>query len=92
MEIVYSNHWLKKSLKKRKDITNDLIEYTILNSKIINDKEWENVFNAISQIPQSGRILKVVYRRINHNIYNNSILVRLTWKRKKYGMMTKQMF
>ena len=62
MEIVYSKHWLKKK-NYRKTITEADIEYTILNSNILKDKKWEDVLNAISRIPPSGRILKVVYKR-----------------------------
>ena len=69
MEIDYSKHWLRKHLKKRKDITNDSIEYAILNSKEIKDRDWKDASNAISKIPPSGRTLKVVYRRIHHKVF-----------------------
>ena len=69
MEIEYSKHWLKKHTKKKKDITNDAIEYAIKNSGEMKDKYWKEAFNAISRIPPSGRILKVVYRKSNTKIF-----------------------
>ena len=65
MEIDYSKHWLRKHSCKRKDITKDMIEFTLKNSKELKDKYWENAFNAISRIPPSGRRLKVVYKKSN---------------------------
>lgn len=62
MSFEYSKHW-KSKRKYRPDITDDIIEYCIQNSKILRDKKGNNVYNAISMIPQSGRILKVVYKR-----------------------------
>ncbi len=62
MDFIYSNHWLRKK-RYRKTITEIDIEYTILNSIILKDKRWEDVFNAICRVPPSGRILKVVYKR-----------------------------
>ena len=62
MSFIESEHW-KKKRRKRKDISDDIIEYAIKNSNEINDKYWENALNAISRIPPSGRILKVVYRK-----------------------------
>ncbi|HJX50174.1 MAG TPA: hypothetical protein VJ438_01795 [Candidatus Nanoarchaeia archaeon] len=62
MGVVDSEHW-KKKRKYRKDITDDLIEYALDNSNELKDKHWEDAFNAISRIPPSGRILKVVYRK-----------------------------
>ena len=64
MEINHSFHW-KKQRKYRKDIPDDFIVYAVSNSPILRDKIWPNVYNAISRIPPSGRLLKVVYRRIN---------------------------
>ena len=69
MEIEYSKHWLKKHQRKKKDITNDVIEYTIKNSRVMNDRNWKEAFNAISRIPSSGRILKVVYKKTNEKIF-----------------------
>ncbi len=57
MKIEYSKHWTKKHLKKRKDITKDIIEFALQNSRKIKDKYWENAFNSISRIPPSGRFL-----------------------------------
>ncbi|MBS3144959.1 hypothetical protein J4208_05240 [Candidatus Woesearchaeota archaeon] len=56
-----SEHWLRKR-KKRQDITEDIIEYGIRNSDRIRDRHWEDVWNAITRIPPSGRTLKVVYK------------------------------
>ena len=69
MGTYYSNHWLKKHLKKRKDITNDMIEFAIKTSRILKDKNWEDAFNAISRIPPSGRILKVIYKKKENEIF-----------------------
>ena len=69
MEIVYSRHWLKKKLKKRKDISNDIIEYAISNSDELKDKDWKDALNAISRIPPSGRTLKVVYKRLKGKVF-----------------------
>ncbi len=66
MKLVYSKHW-KRKMRYRKDITDNLIEYALLNSNILRDKYWENALNAICRVPPSGRILKVVYRRLNKN-------------------------
>jgi len=62
MIIEYSEHWAKKK-KYRKDITDDMIEYAISNSNELKDKYWEDALNAISRIPPSGRILKVIYKK-----------------------------
>ena len=69
MEVEYSKHWIKKQKSKKKDITNDTIEFAIKNSKILNDKYWRDAFNAISKIPPSGRTLKVVYKKLNQKIF-----------------------
>ncbi|MFH1585737.1 MAG: DUF4258 domain-containing protein [archaeon] len=69
MDIEYSKHWLRKKRVKKKDITDDKIEYAIRNSRELKDKHWEDVLNAISRIPPSGRILKVVYKRVNQKIF-----------------------
>jgi hypothetical protein len=62
MKFIKSEHWKKKN-KYRKDITDDKIDYAIKNSNELNDKHWPNALNAISKIPPSGRILKVVYKK-----------------------------
>ena len=69
MEILYSKHWLKKHSKKRKDIFDDMIEYALKNSNEIRDKNWKDALNAISQVPPSGRILKVVYKKQKEKIF-----------------------
>ena len=61
MKIEYSFHWVKQR-KFRPDITDDLIELCIISSDKIRDEKWLDAYNAISRIPPSGRILKVVYR------------------------------
>lgn len=61
MPFVYSKHWMQKR-KYRPDITDDLIEYCIQNSEVLKDRRWSGAFNAISRVPPSGRILKVVYK------------------------------
>ena len=66
MEFAYSNHWLRKE-KFRQDITEDLIEYAINNSEEMMDKHWSNASSAICRIPPSGRILKVIFRRLDEN-------------------------
>ena len=63
MKFVYSVHW-ENQKKFRPEITDDLFEYCILNSDKLKDKEWKDAFNAITRIPPSGRILKVVYREV----------------------------
>ena len=62
MRLEYSSHWNWKK-KFRPDITDDLIEYCISTSDILKDRKWADAFNAISRVPPSGRILKVVYKR-----------------------------
>jgi hypothetical protein len=54
MDIEYSKHWLKKRAKKKKDITDDVIEYALKNSKKMRDKDWADALDAISRIPPSG--------------------------------------
>jgi hypothetical protein len=69
MRIRYSDHWLKKQSKKKKDITSDKIEFAINNSQIIKDKYWKDALNAISRIPPSERSLKVVYKKIKDETF-----------------------
>lgn len=68
MKFRYSEHWVKKRVF-RQEITNDLFEYAIKNSDEFKDKYWEDASNAICRIPPSGRILKVVYKRIGKSEY-----------------------
>jgi hypothetical protein len=63
MKFLYSIHW-KEQKGIRKEITDDILEICILNSPKIRDREWADAYNAISCIPPSGRMLKVVYREI----------------------------
>lgn len=67
MAIKYSKHWIKKQRSKRADITNDMIEYAINNSRPSKDKYWKDAFNVVSRIPPSGRILKVVFKLKSKN-------------------------
>jgi len=67
MELEDSEHWKKKK-KYRKDIGNDAVEYAIINSNELKDKHWEDALNAITRIPPSGRILKVVYKKSKDKI------------------------
>ena len=69
MEIEYYKHWIKKHAKKKKDITNDIIEHSIKTSREMNDRNWKDALNAISRIPPSGRILKVVYKKSKEKIF-----------------------
>ena len=68
MEFEYSIHYIRKQ-KYRPDISEYMIEYAIINSDELKDKHWEDASNAICRIPPSGRILKVVYKRIGKNKY-----------------------
>ena len=61
MRFIYSKHWIIKQ-KDRSKITDDLLEFCILHSQIIKDKHWEDAYNAITRIPPSNRLLKVVYK------------------------------
>ena len=60
----YSKHWKKRRLY-RKDITDDFTIYAVQNSSIMKDKYWEDALNAICRIPPSGRLLKVIYKRLS---------------------------
>jgi hypothetical protein len=62
MKLEYSRHWQRKR-KYRKDITDDLVEYAIMNSTELKDKCWKDALNAICRVPPSGRILKVIYKK-----------------------------
>ena len=88
MIIESSNYWLKKR-KKRPDITDQIIEYCIINSNKLKDRTWEEVWNAISRIPPSGRLLKVVIQRKREKYKNSNyiLLVGLKWK---VGMIKKK--
>lgn len=46
-----------------------MIEYALSNSKELRDKEWKDALNAISKIPQSGRTLKVVYKKSKGKVF-----------------------
>jgi hypothetical protein len=66
MLVEHSNYW-KAKRKYRSEITDDFIEYAIQNSNVLNDRKWEDLFNAIARVPTNGRKLKVVYRRKGKN-------------------------
>ncbi len=61
MPFKYSDYWNRKR-KYRPDITDDIIEYAVKNSNEMKDRTYEERRNAISRIPPSGRLLKVVYQ------------------------------
>lgn len=63
--IIHSDHWKGERFEKSEEITDDIIEYVIMNSKIFPDRIWENVLNALYRVPSSGRLLKVVYKRLS---------------------------
>ncbi len=63
LKFIYSKHWIRKK-RYRKDISDYLIEYAIQNSNELKDKHWEDASNAVCRVPPTGRILKVVYKRI----------------------------
>ncbi len=69
MKLEYSKHWQRKHLKRRKGISNDMIEFALNNSKILKDKYWEDAFNAVARIPATGRTLKVVYKKPQGKIF-----------------------
>jgi hypothetical protein len=75
MQIKSSAYWSKKRWK-RPDISDDMIEYCILNSNKLKDRTWENVWNAMARIPPSGRLLKVVYHEKGKDI---KIIVTAYW-------------
>lgn len=61
MKFEHSIHWQRQK-KYRPDITDDLIELCIIGSEKVKDRDWPDAWNAIAQIPPSGRMLKVVYK------------------------------
>lgn len=61
MKFEYSVHYTK-SKKYRPEITEDLLEYCLINSPKIKDRKWIDVMNAISNIPPSNKKLKVAYK------------------------------
>lgn len=64
MKLECSRHWKAKK-SHRKDIADGFIIYTVQNSSILKDKYWEDALNAICRVPPSGRLLKVVYKRLS---------------------------
>ena len=67
MKLIYSYHWIKQK-KYRPEVTYDIIEICINNSKKLKDRIWEEAYNAICKIPPSGRTLKVVYKERGKSI------------------------
>jgi hypothetical protein len=59
---VESLHWKKKK-KFRKDVEDYMIEYAVNNGKLEKDRLHKNALNSICAIPQTGRKLKVVFRK-----------------------------
>ena len=64
MELFDSKHW-KIQKQFRPNITDSMILFAIINSNQIRDEYWEDALNAIARIPPSGRLLKVVYKKIS---------------------------
>ena len=75
MKIEHSIYWSRKKWK-RLDISDYMIEYCIIHSNKLKDRTWENVWNAITRIPPSGRLLKVVYREKEKDI---KIIITAYW-------------
>ncbi|MEK6898058.1 MAG: hypothetical protein AABX28_01730 [Nanoarchaeota archaeon] len=67
MKFIYSFHW-RKQKKYRPEITDDIIEICINNSKKLKDRIWDDAYNAIAKIPPFGRTLKVVYKEKGKDI------------------------
>lgn len=68
MRFGYSRHWIEKR-RYRPEITDDMVGYAIIYSDELKDKHWEDASNAVCRIPPSGKILKVVYKRIGKDKY-----------------------
>ena len=64
MELIYSKHW-KEQKRVRAEITDELIIHAITHANELRDRDWTDVLNVIARVPTSGRILKVVYKRIS---------------------------
>lgn len=52
-------------MRIEEEVTDALIEHVIIKSKIFRDRYHEDALNAIYRIPTSGRLLKVVYKRLS---------------------------
>jgi hypothetical protein len=65
MRFIYSQHWQQKK-KYRKNISDEVLEHAIVNAEELRDKYWKNILNVVCRVPPSGRILKVVYKRIGN--------------------------
>lgn len=79
LKILYENYrfqLLVEKEEKRPDISDYMIEYCIQNSNKLNDRTWPELFNAITRIPPSGRLLKVVYREKEKDI---KIIITAYW-------------
>ena len=68
MLLVFSEHW-KIKRKYRRTISDKLLEIAISKGKVESDKSWKDVKNAIIQAPDSGRTLKVIYKRLGPETY-----------------------
>jgi len=69
MEIEYSKHFKRKLAVEKASISLDTIEFALKNSRELKDRHWKDAFNAISRIPPSGRILKVVYKKSKGKVF-----------------------
>ncbi|HZX34684.1 MAG TPA: hypothetical protein VFF09_04875 [archaeon] len=66
MLIEESLHWKRKK-KYRKNIENYMVEFAVNNSKHGRDRLYTNALNAKALIPQTGKTLKVVFRKIGED-------------------------
>lgn len=63
MQIIESKHWQRKK-RFRRNIEPYMIESVISGGPVQRDKIHDGALNAIGFVPQTGKTLKVVFRRI----------------------------
>ncbi len=68
MELIYTKHWKKKK-NYRPGIRDDFIKYAIRHAKAKRDKHWKDALNAVIEIPENGRKVKVVYKQVGEDKY-----------------------
>jgi len=65
--------WCIQSIGREKEyrsnITDKLLELAVSKGRIVRDGRWADAYNALISAPSSGRMLKVVYRRIGSESY-----------------------
>ena len=66
MEVVESKHWRNKK-RFRKNIEPYMIKAVIRNGLLLRDRLHLNVLNAMAVVPQTGKTLKVVFRKIGRD-------------------------